>query len=125
VASDFTQLEAFTTDLGRAPMESKVEMAKAIEAGAKEIASKARELILGQIRPRTLPHYANAITSEMTGEVSAEVGPVSGRPQGGMGPGVEFGSSKHGPLPHLFPAADTVLPKVGKDIAKKVGDTLL
>lgn len=48
-------------------------------------------------------HYPNSITSEVRlgalTSVTVETGPESGRPQGGMGPGFEFGSRNQ--PPHL------------------------
>lgn len=47
-------------------------------------------------------HYPDAITSEVhggLGGVSVEAGPENGPPQGGMGPGFEFGSQNQ--PPHL------------------------
>lgn len=48
-------------------------------------------------------HYPNAITSEVRlgalASVTIETGPESGRKQGGMGPGFEFGSRNQ--PPHL------------------------
>lgn len=61
-----------------------------------------------------LPHYARAISYEVTeypaGSV-AEIGPESDMPQGGMGKGVELGSVRHPPIPHLNPALDAEAPK--------------
>jgi len=46
-------------------------------------------------------HYPNSITDEMRigTNIVFEAGPESGRPQGGMGPGFEFGSQNQ--PPHL------------------------
>lgn len=55
-------------------------------------------------------HYPNAITSEVrvSGfQVVAEVGPDSSRPQGGMGPGFEFGSRNQPPHLDGIRAIDT------------------
>lgn len=96
-----------------------------IREGAQAIARDARSLIEGQIRGVFLPHYPKAITSEMTGPLQAEIGPESGRLQGGMGPGVEFGSAKHGPLPHMMPAADRQIPQVADQAGAAAARSLL
>lgn len=50
------------------------------------------------------------------------VGPESGRPQGGMGPGVELGSVNAPPIPHLFDAFDarveSILDRAGRNVAR-------
>lgn len=98
----------------------------AAERGGKWVTFQARDLLRGQIgRSGHLPHYPRSITSEVersAGMVSMIVGPESGRPQGGMGPGVEFGSVNTGPKPHLFRAFDdrveSILDRASKNIAR-------
>ena len=76
-----------------------------------------------------LPHYPSTITHEMTrtvgGALDVEFGPESSRTQGGMGPGVEFGSANTGPRPHLFPAADDVVPQLARELAAAAGEAAL
>lgn len=58
-----------------------------------------------------LPHYARSIDYDLTaGGLSADVGPNPSKIQGAFGRGVEFGSSRAGPIPHMLPAADDQWP---------------
>lgn len=93
-------------------------MAKVIERGARNIARTAKQMVSAQITGVFLPHYPKSISSEMTGPLQAEIGPVSAKKQGGMGPGVEFGSINAGPIPHMMPAADQEIPVVERDIVQ-------
>lgn len=99
VASDLTMLSRTVLD----PVED------ALERGGKWVTFQARDVLRGQIRERYLKHYPRSITSETERSgtrVSMIVGPESGKPQGGMGPGVEYGSVNTRPIPHLFDAFD-------------------
>lgn len=81
----------------------------ALDRGGQWVTFQARDRLRGQIRGVYLKHYPRSITSETErspGKVSMIVGPESGKPQGGMGPGVEFGSANTRPIPHLFDAFD-------------------
>lgn len=58
-----------------------------------------------------LPHYARAIDYDLAaGGLSAVVGPNPNKIQGAFGRGVEFGSARTGPIPHMLPAADDQWP---------------
>ncbi|WP_214322085.1 hypothetical protein [Nonomuraea sediminis] len=73
------------------------------------------------------PHYVKAITAEqvpVTEEVLWEVGPESGLPQGGMGPGFEFGSRNQAPHWDGTRAAIGEEPKFVADIDKIVRELL-
>lgn len=81
----------------------------AAERGGKWVTFQARDILRGQISGTYLPHYPRSITSEVersAGMVSMIVGPESGKPQGDMGRGVEWGSVNAPPFPHLNPAFD-------------------
>jgi hypothetical protein len=87
----------------------------AAERGGKWVTFQARDLFRGQTSGTYLPHYPRSITSETersAGMVSMIVGPESGKPQGGMGLGVEWGSVNAPPLPHLNPAFDDRVPDI-------------
>jgi hypothetical protein len=61
-----------------------------------------------------LPHYALSITYDVESvgsTTSAEIGPDKAKVQGAFGPGVEYGSVQHAPMPHLNPALDAEEPK--------------
>lgn len=54
-----------------------------------------------------LPHYPKSITFDLEDSgMTAIIGPDSSMLQGGMGRGVEFGSARTAPIPHMLPAAD-------------------
>ncbi len=58
-----------------------------------------------------LPHYARSIDYDLVaGGLSAVVGPNPSKIQGAFGRGVEFGSSRAGPIPHMLPSADDQWP---------------
>lgn len=104
---DDSELQQFQADLVTAVDRITPEVERITERGALNIRRDARQAIRGQITGTYLPHYPNAITYEMNSElgaVEAEIGPEVDRLQGGMGPGVEFGSAHTAPLPHLLPA---------------------
>lgn len=87
-------------------------VADAFDRGGEWVTFEARDILRGQITQTYLPHYGRTISSEVlvsTSRISMIVGPESGRPQGGMGPGIEFGSSNTRPFPHLFIAFDNRL----------------
>lgn len=97
----------------------------ALERGGNWVKFQARDLLRGQITGTYLPHYGRSITSETERSgrmVSMIVGPESGKKQGSMGPGVEFGSVNTGPIPHLFDAFDdrveSILDRAGRNIAR-------
>lgn len=85
----------------------------------------ARDILRSQITQKYLPHYPLAITSEVEsggGMYSMIVGPETSRRQGGMGPGVEFGSVNAPPFPHLFRAFDerveSIIDRAGRNLAR-------
>lgn len=95
----------------------------ALERGGKWVVYEARDRLRAQIRGRYLKHYGRSISSETertAGSVTMIVGPETEKLQGGMGPGVEFGSVNTPPHPHLFSAfdarIDSILDRVGNNI---------
>jgi hypothetical protein len=97
----------------------------ALEQGGKWVTYQARDLLRGQVRGVYLPHYGRSITSETersAGIVTMIVGPESGKPQGGMGLGVEYGSVNAPPNPHLNPAFDdrveSIIDRASRTIAR-------
>lgn len=115
VARDFVTLSRTVLD----PVED------ALERGGRWVTFEARDLLRGQIRERYLVHYPRSISSETergAGRLSMIVGPESGRPQGGMGLGVEFGSVNTRPIPHLFQAFDdrveSIIDRASRNVAR-------
>jgi hypothetical protein len=97
----------FLDELGEQLMD---DVEDALEAGGKRVVYQSRDLLRAQgVTGTFLPHYFRAITSETdryATHIDLVVGPESGLPQGGMGPGVELGSVNTGPKPHLYKAFD-------------------
>lgn len=75
---------------------------RVIERGANNVKRNSRQAIAGSARELYLKHYGRSITYDMDGPLAAEIGPDKSKPQGGMGRGVEFGSSNTPPIPHLL-----------------------
>ena len=134
VSFDSPELESLFTDLVAAPVKLRVAVRAVVVRGAVNVKADARQRfteLQGSSRLRGyLPRYASSITFDVAevgpDEVSAEIGPtVSPGNQGAFGPGIEFGSAKHAPMPHLMPALDAEEPKLILALAAVVGDVLL
>lgn len=72
-------------------------------------------------------HYPNSIDADLTfslGNIEAEVGPNSGKPQGVMGRGFEFGSVNQPPHLDGLKAVDKLEPLVEKVIEAAVSDLI-
>lgn len=96
----------------------------ALERGGRWVTYEARDRLRGQITQTYLPHYGRTISSEVersAGVASMIVGPESSKPQGGMGPGVEFGSVNTGPRPHLFDAFDARVDSIIDRASRNLG----
>lgn len=124
---DASDVDALASDLSAAPDRLRGQVGQIVERGAFNVRRGAQRLIRGQITGRYLPHYPRAITYDIeraADVVAAEIGPESGMPQGGMGPGVEFGSANAPPLPHLIPAYEAELPRFYRFLAQASGEVL-
>lgn len=120
ISFDASDLRRLADDLAAAPDRLKPDVDRIVERGALNIRRRAQRRIRDQIRGVYLPHYARSITYDVDKGgtyAEAEVGPESGMPQGGMGAAIEFGSARHGPLPHLLPAYDEELPRLIEHLA--------
>jgi hypothetical protein len=128
VEFDVAELDVLADDLVEAADRAAGAVLHVTRESAATIKQDARERVLGQITRTYLPHYPNTITYDSwhnSAEVGAEIGPDSDRPQGGMGPGVEFGSINTPPKPHLFPAFEDELPRYYEGLARAVSDVVL
>jgi len=97
----------------------------AAERGGQWVTYQARDLLRGQISGVYLKHYPRSITSETeraAGVVSMIVGPETAKPQGGMGPGVEWGSINAPGFPHLYKAFDdrveSIIDRAARNLAR-------
>jgi hypothetical protein len=103
------------------------EAEKVVGKGSNNVKKDAQRIIRGASHRGYLPHYPYSITYDVTsGEVIAgEIGPDSGRLQGGLGRLLENGSQNNAPIPHLAPALDLEAPKFEKaagDLAEKLAE---
>jgi hypothetical protein len=111
---DGSELVTLAADLIGAPDRLMAEVEPVVEKGALNVRRGAQELLRSAITGVYLPHYGRAITYEMergNDWVQADIGPEVDKPQGGMGRGVEVGSSNTAPIPHMFPALDEEEPR--------------
>lgn len=111
--ADTSQLLAYARHLDHAVERAEPELSKVVARGAFNIKRSAQARVRAQRSGPFLPHYARSISYDLLAPLVAEIGPDGDKPQGGMGRGVEFGSARTPPMPHLFPAADEEEPKVG------------
>lgn len=125
---DASELDQLARDLETNVDVLAPEVNRVIERGALNIRREARKLVRAQITETFLPHYARSITYDIDVApgryAEAEIGPDAGKPQGGMGPGVEYGSVHTGPKPHLHPAYEAELPRLLKHLHRVVGEVL-
>ena len=124
---DTSELDHLAADFVDSVDEAMDAAVRVTKRGALNIKNGARARFRSQVRELYLPHYARAIDYDVweSGlEVTAEIGPDSSKPQGGMGPGVELGSVNTAPRPHLFPAFEEEEPRWREHLARAVGDVL-
>lgn len=110
-------------DLKQAADKAMPEIERVTERGAYNIRRDARRNVRASSRGLYLKHYPRSIGYDVESGsdwVEAEIGPETDKPQGGMGRGVEFGSSNTAPTPHLFPAFDAELPRYEKQLARAI-----
>lgn len=109
-------IDGLMADFTKAGLMAGLRAAKVVEDSSRKTRDMAR-----QLAPRTgLPHYANAITYEVTIDglsVTGEVGPERGG-QGSLAHILEFGTSRTPPHAHLGPALDYETPA----FVKRLGD---
>lgn len=125
---DTEELDQLAADLASNADRLGPEVDRVVERGALNIRRDAQRRIRSQSTGTYLPHYPRSISYDMDNArgsyAEAEIGPESGMSQGGMGPGVEFGSAHTAPLPHLFPAFEDEQPQLLKHLQRVVGEVL-
>ena len=114
---DIDGADRVIADLTRAGLTAGMKAAAQGEISGRRVRDQAR-----QLAPKTgLPHYARAITYEVTvdktGTVDVEIGPERGG-QGSLGHILEFGTVRTPPHAHLSPALD----REGPEWVKSLGD---
>lgn len=104
-----------------------------VRKAAVNVKAAAQQRIRGQLRdasPRGklkrgfLPHYAASIDFDMDGRTAAVIGPNIEKKQGKFGRGVEFGSARTPPMPHMLPAADAEEPRFFQAMGDEIGKLL-
>lgn len=103
------------------------ELLPVLERGALNVKREAVRILSGSITRTYLPHYPRAISydiEEGAGWMEAEIGPDDGMPQGGMGRGVEYGSARGRPIPHLIPAWEHEIPRLDRQTDRALGRSL-
>lgn len=111
---DTSELQELAAEYDATPERAFAELEPIVDKGALNVKTRARELVSASIRGLYLPHYPRAIDYDIesgSAEIEAEIGPNPDMSQGGMGLGVEFGSSNTGPTPHLIPAYEEEIPR--------------
>lgn len=103
---DASDVYRYANQLEHAVTNLEPEFEKITERGALNVKNESRRLLRLYFRRKYLKHYYRSISYDMDGPLAAEIGPDESMPQGGMGPGVEFGSKNTPPAPHMFPALD-------------------
>lgn len=122
---DTSEVDQLAASFAAAVEEMRPELERVTERGAYNIRRDARRSVRERSTGTYLPHYPRSITYEMVADsdaVEAEIGPEVDKPQGGMGPGVEFGSATRTrvtpPIPHLFPALEAEEPRYARQLVR-------
>jgi|SRR5690554_5917830 len=128
VSMDTSELDQLAAELADAYSRAQPKIVATTTKAALNIKNGARNNIQGQITGRYLPHYPRSIDFDLSvsaSGVDADIGPRSDMPQGGMGPGVEYGSSNAPPLPHLIPAFEDEVPTWMDFLADALAESVL
>jgi hypothetical protein len=108
---DATELDRWTDCLMRVPAVTEVQARAVVSRGGLNMKTTARRLAPGG---DTAPHYPASINYDVYRESQgwmAEMGPIQGRRQWGLGNLFEYGSAHNNPMPHLEPALDEEEPR--------------
>lgn len=127
IVADTSDLTALAGKFVAVPAAVEAAAEPVMERAAYNVRRDARALIRGQITGTYLPHYPRSITYEVEAVrawIEAEIGPEIGRPQGGMGRGVEYGSVNTRPLPHLIPALEQEIPRMERHMDRVLRKSL-
>lgn len=117
MSADVSELLKYANQVQHAVDHAEDELSKVVERGALNVKRSAIQTVRAFSTGTYLKHYPKSISYDMLNPLEAEIGPDSSKLQGGMGRGVEFGSSDTPPIPHMFPALDVEQPKFERHIA--------
>lgn len=124
MSADVSELLQYANQVAHSVDHAEKDLSKVVERGAFNIKRSAIQTVRAFSTGTYLPHYPKAISYDMLNPLEAEIGPDASKPQGGMGRGVEFGSSDTPPIPHLFPALEQEQPRFEKQIAPILAQAL-
>lgn len=122
--SDLRELVDAYTQL---PDNAAGELPAVLERGALNVKRDTVRILDASITRTYLPHYPSAISydvDEGAGWMEAEIGPDADMLQGGMGRGVEYGSARGRPIPHLIPAWEQEIPRFDKQVDRALRRSL-
>ncbi|NNG36943.1 HK97-gp10 family putative phage morphogenesis protein [Nakamurella aerolata] len=99
---------------------------RVVRRAAVNVKADARKRIESMISDQHsyLPHYPASIDFDMDGRTAAVIGPNIEKKQGKFGRGVEFGSARTPPMPHMLPAADAEEPRFLQAMGDEIGKLL-
>ena len=124
MSADVSELLQYANQVAHSVDNSVKDLSKVVERGAFNIKTGAIRNVRASSTGTYLPHYPKSISYDMLDPLEAEIGPDSSKLQGGMGRGVEFGSSDTPPIPHMFPALEQEQPRFEKQIAPILAQAL-
>jgi len=115
---DTSELDALAIELGDVPADAAVRVRDVFREAAANLKDKWRSnaRATAGAHGRLYPNSITYSTRILSGGLEAEVGPESSRPQGGMGPGFEFGSVNQPAHLDGQRAADDVIPRLERRI---------
>lgn len=120
---DTSDLDNFAKDLEVAHTKLGNETQKILMKGGLEMRRRAGAHLAAGVRPLYLKHYERSVTYDLDRHADTqfelEFGSEIGKLQGRMGPGVEYGSSNTGPIPHILPAFAEELPIILRFAARE------
>lgn len=117
------EIMALARDFATASGEVQRALVSVAEDVGDETAEKWAENVRGWTRGIYAKHYPNAITAKTVFSLSGfdiEVGPESGRPQGSMGRGFEFGSQNSAANPDGLAAQKSMEPHLERKAADRL-----
>jgi hypothetical protein len=118
VIVDASELLAFARHVETAVDRAEPQYEQITERAALNVKRGAQDRVQALTRGRYLKHYPRSITYDMLSPLEAEIGPDPAKLQGGMGPGVEFGSKNTAPKPHLHLAFEDEMPRYEEHVLR-------